>query len=492
MKKYMQSVADAISGLREPGGRIRLSDVRLSRLPYIFAYVFELLLYASRGHFNAIETSLFGVPGKTVVMAFHGLASLVAILIWSRRRSRLIGVISVALTAAGLIPFVFLNLGTPRLLFAVLAYIGLGGAVTVARCGYAFALNNSERILGILVLGVFSTLIKCTPDGLLPDVFAQRVLPLAMLVLMGFCLLCFKEEAFEIREDTTADDRRGLYWALAYFIVYFAIDGYLWELIYCSEAPLYGVRLIGMLAGVALLAVFFLLLRRNVWHLWNVFFGAAALAALLAVFGQRMNVEPAGMLALGFSLFGWETSIYFLSCALRRFSSLRDLKICTVIFILAAPVANLPDDLISQYAPAAVPGVALAVVLGTLVVMLALAPYSWKYLFSQEWLGDLSRSDMRRAVPDAPEAPSDAPVHDPFAPFALTPRQQDVARLLLAAKTRRQIAGELGVSESTVKTHVTELYKKLGINSRVELFRLFGAAPAVSEEPENGESHGTL
>ncbi|MBO4338512.1 MAG: helix-turn-helix transcriptional regulator [Clostridia bacterium] len=63
---------------------------------------------------------------------------------------------------------------------------------------------------------------------------------------------------------------------------------------------------------------------------------------------------------------------------------------------------------------------------------------------------------------------------DRFGKYNLTPRQKEIASLLLAAKTRRQIAGELGVSESTVKNHTSELYKKLGINSRVELFRIFG------------------
>lgn len=62
---------------------------------------------------------------------------------------------------------------------------------------------------------------------------------------------------------------------------------------------------------------------------------------------------------------------------------------------------------------------------------------------------------------------------DQFASYKLTPRQKEVALLLLEGKTRRQISGELGLSESTVKLHVSELYKRLGINSRFELFKLF-------------------
>ena len=73
---------------------------------------------------------------------------------------------------------------------------------------------------------------------------------------------------------------------------------------------------------------------------------------------------------------------------------------------------------------------------------------------------------------------------DRFAGYDLTPRQKEVARLLLRAKTRRQISGELCVSESTIKTHTSDLYHKLGINSRVELFRRFGVDE--DDHPEEG------
>ena len=53
-------------------------------------------------------------------------------------------------------------------------------------------------------------------------------------------------------------------------------------------------------------------------------------------------------------------------------------------------------------------------------------------------------------------------------------RQREIAELLLRALTRRQIAGELKISEATVKAHVTELYRRLNISSRAELFRMLG------------------
>jgi len=53
--------------------------------------------------------------------------------------------------------------------------------------------------------------------------------------------------------------------------------------------------------------------------------------------------------------------------------------------------------------------------------------------------------------------------------MGLTPRELDVFRLLLEGYTLRETAEQLGVKYSTVNTHMTAIYKKLGVNSRAEL-----------------------
>lgn len=55
----------------------------------------------------------------------------------------------------------------------------------------------------------------------------------------------------------------------------------------------------------------------------------------------------------------------------------------------------------------------------------------------------------------------------------LTKRESEVASLLLTGKTYRMIAGELNMSENTVKTHVKSIYSKAGVQSRMELMNLF-------------------
>jgi len=50
----------------------------------------------------------------------------------------------------------------------------------------------------------------------------------------------------------------------------------------------------------------------------------------------------------------------------------------------------------------------------------------------------------------------------------LTPRELDVLRLLVAGMNNPEIAEKLGLSRSTIKTHVSNILSKLGISSRLE------------------------
>jgi DNA-binding NarL/FixJ family response regulator len=52
---------------------------------------------------------------------------------------------------------------------------------------------------------------------------------------------------------------------------------------------------------------------------------------------------------------------------------------------------------------------------------------------------------------------------------ALTPTERDVVRLLREGLANRDIASRLFVSPRTVETHLTHIYTKLGLKSRVQL-----------------------
>ena len=55
----------------------------------------------------------------------------------------------------------------------------------------------------------------------------------------------------------------------------------------------------------------------------------------------------------------------------------------------------------------------------------------------------------------------------------LTKREQEVLQLILSGKSNKQISADLSITESTVKTHVRNIYSKHGVASRAELMSSF-------------------
>nr|WP_296779149.1 response regulator transcription factor [Rhodococcus sp. (in: high G+C Gram-positive bacteria)] len=70
----------------------------------------------------------------------------------------------------------------------------------------------------------------------------------------------------------------------------------------------------------------------------------------------------------------------------------------------------------------------------------------------------ISTSRVAFGTPERPESP-------------LSPRETEVVRLVADGLSNRQIGRKLGITEATVKRHLTNVYAKLGAVSRVDCLR---------------------
>lgn len=51
----------------------------------------------------------------------------------------------------------------------------------------------------------------------------------------------------------------------------------------------------------------------------------------------------------------------------------------------------------------------------------------------------------------------------------LSEREQEVLRLLCQARTNHQIARRMNIADTTVKTHVSSIMRKMGVGNRLEI-----------------------
>jgi DNA-binding NarL/FixJ family response regulator len=71
-------------------------------------------------------------------------------------------------------------------------------------------------------------------------------------------------------------------------------------------------------------------------------------------------------------------------------------------------------------------------------------------------------------APEAASAMLSAPPEAPAEPGGLTDRERQVLRLIASGRSNREIARELRVTEKTVKTHVSNVLLKLGVQDRTQ------------------------
>jgi DNA-binding NarL/FixJ family response regulator len=83
----------------------------------------------------------------------------------------------------------------------------------------------------------------------------------------------------------------------------------------------------------------------------------------------------------------------------------------------------------------------------------------------QYWVGTEIVSDFTMSAGAAVASNPDAPRK----PFSLTERELQVVSLLIAGYGNKAIADKCGIRERTVKQHLTNMFAKLGVSSRLEL-----------------------
>jgi DNA-binding CsgD family transcriptional regulator len=81
---------------------------------------------------------------------------------------------------------------------------------------------------------------------------------------------------------------------------------------------------------------------------------------------------------------------------------------------------------------------------------------------------------LAKTLPSIAGAGRDAGPNPPASSYGLSLREEEIATLLLAGLTYREIGEKLFISLSTVKTHIERIYRKTEARNKIELGRKLG------------------
>jgi two-component system, NarL family, nitrate/nitrite response regulator NarL len=84
------------------------------------------------------------------------------------------------------------------------------------------------------------------------------------------------------------------------------------------------------------------------------------------------------------------------------------------------------------------------------------------------WVGRQRVSDLVQSL-RTKVAPATAPSGGPKKTFGLTPREMEITRTIAAGYSNKEIAQQFKISEDTVKHHLSNIFNKTGVSSRLEL-----------------------
>ena len=375
-----------------------------------------------------------------------------------------------AIMSVVLLPFqFFLPLGQTRLLFYMVFkfFNGLGAACAFYL--FCFVLNNVERLAGMAIIQLYYAFYYIT-WSVLPvvhtagETWGSAIITAVFLALV----LLYTKNKTRINIINTDSDGAGsgVQYIIGLSIVHYMIMCLLNYIEWAENGVSVFVFGIGTLISIGVIFIIQLRKGRNALYVWILF-----LTLSLLGLGILLYNTPAAFIIGSFTYglgdgLGYIIIFYICAGAIKRSKSLRMYRLyCFAFFIQYFVISGL-FVLYFNYFDESNKFLAFGIVLILVSLSFLLLPVMQKKLFDADWTDGLYLRDMEEySLPFAETEALNAGNS-----LNLTAREEEVFTMLLTGMAPKEIAHTLKVSYYTVDFHRKNLYRKLGIQSRAELF----------------------
>jgi DNA-binding CsgD family transcriptional regulator len=448
-----------------------------SHLQYFFAFPLAMTFINIQNLILDDGIGVFGLAHNTFTFLSFALGAMVMFSFTNEKNITAVSKLSALLTAAGFIPWFFLPDGYPSLVFDSIFMAGVGGCVSSSSFSFVFMLNNAERFYGSTLMVFLIDFVELGAGFAPVSPIVRKTFALAMIAAICACMVLSKGKDFNGAGNKKIKKFDPSIWLVLFiFLSYFAIritGFYASAFQHPSNAQMWGIlALVLILCSVILLVVF----RRSIWTLCNVFF----LASILSHVMWYIRLPEAAYLFSELKEIGFLITFYLIGCVTNKFCDFRMHKRLVLLCMAVVGILYVGIDALHLTMPTQPVAVITAAVL--FAVFLLLSPAFSQHLFFADWAKEFRQINMSSLADGARKNNGSEQNQLPSLDDTnLSPREKQVVLLLLQGMTLRQVAPELGLTVSTVSTYSKAIYKKLEINSRAELFLLFGRPPAAEE-----------
>ncbi|MGE4273718.1 MAG: helix-turn-helix transcriptional regulator [Desulfitobacterium sp.] len=464
--KLMSSLRDLLSAQEI----LALRNIRLGYLQYFFAFPLAMIFINTQDFLLGDGIHVHGLAQTTITFISFVIGAIIMFAFSNETNISVISKISAFITVAGFIPWLFLPDGYPSLVCAVVFMAGIGGCVSSSSFSFVFVLNNPERFFGSALMLLVIELVGLGIGFIPIHTIARKSFALILIAAISICVYLSRNQDFVRAGGKTVNKFDMSIWLVLFILfAYFTIritGFYAPAFQHPSAAQLWDVLALILILLCIILQVVF---KFSVWTMCNVFF-------LTAIMSHVMWYLKLFKLAFMFSELkevGFYISFYLVGCVTNKFCDFRMHKRLILVCMAMIGVLYVGIDLLHTMMFTQSIAVVAASVL--FIIFLLLSPAYSQYLFFADWSKEFRLTYMSCLAKDSTQAgTAEEKQLLRLEDTHLSPREKQVVLLLLQGLTLRQVAPELGLTVSTVSTYSKAIYKKLGINSRAELFMLFG------------------
>jgi len=470
IRSYFSQLFSSFKGLLRSRDNISLSNIRTKNLKYMLIFALAPVFANMQGSLFVSDINLLGIDAMTLMGSAYCIGAGVIFAFSSVRNMVFVARFSVIMMLVGFIPWMIIPESLFSLSLAILFMFGFGGCAACAAFAYTFALNNIERFLGAAAISLFCVLMELDFGKSFISGLFDKVYLTALVIGTAICLWQYKTGEFS---DATKKPEAKFNPAIK-LMLYFFVAHKLVEVFYTyfPVASTSEALITNGIVGVLVIGLSFILqvsAKRSVWNMCNLFFIAMICTYALYFTPEGSIGRELSRYFHGFEQMGFIASYYLLGCVFKKHGNFRLFKRSLVILLPSCLLLYVIPGVLVAFAPEHMTMVATLMTGLIFILFFLMSPSYSKHLFFADWSDDFHLVDMT-------ETKEQVEQEDQFKHLNLTPREREIAELLLHGMEIKQIAAELGIKFDTVKFHMKNLYRKLGIGGRAEIFALLSSS----------------